>query len=279
MNYIEVTFSIIPPSQVIDDILVARLADIGFNSFAEGLNGPLAYIPKPDFNKQLLEEISQSLHSIGSIISFSYTEIEEVNWNKEWESNFSPIAIENLCRIRATFHEPDPNFELEIVIDPKMSFGTGHHQTTWLMARELFSLPLRGKKVLDMGCGTGILAIIAEKLGAAEVTAIDNDEWAYRNAHENIDLNGCSRVKVELGDANLLVNRDFDVIIANISLNILLADIGTYAECLNPEGVLILSGILKTDIDSMHKKIESIGLQFISEKTLNNWALVTCQKA
>jgi ribosomal protein L11 methyltransferase len=279
MNYIEVTFSIIPPNQVIDDILVARLADIGFNSFAEGLKGPLAYIPKPDFNKQLLEEISQSLHSIGSIISFSYTEIEEVNWNKEWESNFSPIAIENLCRIRATFHEPDPNFELEIVIDPKMSFGTGHHQTTWLMARELFSLPLRGKKVLDMGCGTGILAIIAEKLGAAEVTAIDNDEWAYRNAHENIDLNGCSRVKVELGDANLLVNRDFDVIIANINLNILLADIGTYAECLNPEGVLILSGILKTDIDAMHKKIESIGLQFISEKTLNNWALVTCQKA
>jgi ribosomal protein L11 methyltransferase len=278
MNHIEVTFSIAPRSEVIEDILVAHLADIGFNSFADGQSGPLAYIPKAYFNQQLLEEVSQQINSLGSKIHYSFTEIEEVNWNKEWEANFNPITIEDFCRVRAPFHEPDRNFRFEIVIEPKMSFGTGHHQTTWLMARELFNLNLQGKRVLDMGCGTGILAIIAKKLGAADVTAIDNDEWAFRNAIENVTLNECSSIKVELGDAQLLDNRIYDVIVANINLNILLVDIDIYAKCLSTDGVMLLSGILNTDISSIRKKVDSTGLQFIESKSLNDWALVACRK-
>lgn len=278
MDYIEVSFTINPISPVVADVLAAHLADIGFDSFVESEKGMLAYIAKPSLKIELLKATVEKVSDYGSIISFSQTEIADRNWNKEWESNFNPISIEKLCYIRAPFHAPEAGYKMELTIEPKMAFGTGHHQTTWLMARELFETNITGKTVLDMGCGTGILAIIAEKLGAANLLAIDNDEWAYRNAIENAEINGCSHIKVELGDAHLLKGKEFDVILANINLNILLADMETYSKSLKTGGTILFSGILTTDIETIKDKIEQTGLIYTKHKTRNDWAMVGCTK-
>jgi ribosomal protein L11 methyltransferase len=278
MDYIEVSFTINPISPVVADVLAAHLADIGFDSFVESEKGMLAYIAKPSFKIEQLKAALDLVRDYGSVISFSQTEIADRNWNKEWESNFNPISIEKFCYIRAPFHTPQAGYSMELIIEPKMAFGTGHHQTTWLMARELFETNITGKTVLDMGCGTGILAIIAEKLGAANLLAIDNDEWAYRNAIENAEINSCSRIKVELGDAHLLKGKEFDVILANINLNILLADMETYSKSLNPGGTILFSGILSTDIETLKNKIEQTGLIYTKHKTRNDWAMVGCVK-
>ncbi len=167
---------------------------------------------------------------------------------------------------------------MEIVIEPKMAFGTGHHNTTWLMIRELFSISVDNKAVLDMGCGTGILAIIAEKLGARSIKAIDNDEWAYKNAIENIETNKCSRIEVALGDASLLSNYKFDIILANINLNILLNDLGIYKSSLNSNGIILMSGILKNDVESIANKAHQEGFNIIFTKEKGEWVLILAQK-
>lgn len=278
MDYAQVKFTLDPYSQQEAEILAAMLAQVGFDSFTDNPDGLNAYIPAKSMVNLNLEEFLCELPVLKSSISFSSKIIKDQNWNKRWESNFEPIAVEQFCRIRAPFHKPESGFELEIIIEPKMAFGTGHHQTTWLMIREMFTITLKGKQILDMGCGTGILAIVAEKLGAESVTAVDNDSWAYENALENIEANSCSRIQVWLGDANNLGTDKYDVILANINLNILKEDLGKYAKCLNKGGILLLSGILTGDIDSISQVIVDNGLAIIGSKTRNDWALVSSQK-
>jgi ribosomal protein L11 methyltransferase len=277
MNYTEVNFIINPYSQQDAEILTALLADLGFDSFSDSPEGVLAYIPTKLFSQVDLKSFVKKL-PIQSKVSFSSLSIEDQNWNKQWESNFEPITVENFCRVRAPFHQPEKGYKLEITIEPKMAFGTGHHETTWLMIRELFNIDVQNKRVLDMGCGTGILAIVAEKLGAAKITAIDNDTWAFENAQENVLKNNCKRIKVLHGDATLLGNENYDVILANINLNILLNDIRVYINSLSKGGLLVMSGILTNDIPALGEAAERIGFEVLAKHNRNNWMLLSTKK-
>jgi ribosomal protein L11 methyltransferase len=277
MHYTEFNIEITPYSQQNADILTALLADLGFDSFIDSPKGLIAYIPTKLYSEG---EIKLFLKNIpfGIEVNYSITSIEDQNWNKQWESNFEPITVENFCRVRAPFHSSEKNCQLEITIEPKMAFGTGHHQTTWLMIRELFNTYLKDKTVLDMGCGTGILAIVAEKLGASSITAIDNDKWANENTLENIKVNGCSKIKALHGDASILGNEMFDIILANINLNILIKDIHIYSSSLNNGGLLVMSGILVSDIDTISLAAISNGLSILDTRYKNDWAMVLSKK-
>ena len=249
MNYISYTFEIAPKTLTVQtaiEILIAELGAAGFESFTENEEGVIAYIQKNDWNSEILNDI-QLLQSEEVVISYDIKEIEQVNWNSEWEKNFEPIQVDGLVSIRAPFHE-DPHLKYDIVIEPKMSFGTGHHETTYLMIQHLMDMDLKGKTVLDMGCGTGILAIFAEMKGAKLLDAIDIDNWCYENSLENVERNHCEHISVFEGDASLLKDKKYDVIVANINRNILLQDIGIYAQSLNENGILLLSGFYTEDI-------------------------------
>lgn len=272
MNYIGCNFKIISGSleqQTAIDILVAELGSVGFESFTENEDGVIAFIQEADWNESLLNDI-QILESEEVGFSYEVEEIEQVNWNEEWEKNFEPIIVENEVSIRAPFHS-NPNLKYDIIIEPKMSFGTGHHETTYLMIKHLMALDLRGKKVLDMGCGTGILAIFAELKGAEQIDAIDIDAWCYENSVENIERNHCQNIKVYEGDASILKGRAYDVIIANINRNILLNDIGVYAQCLNSNGELYLSGFYTEDVPQINEAAEKNGLVLSVKYEKNNW--------
>ena len=272
MNYISYTFQIETktlPIQTAIEILIAELGAVGFESFTEQENGAIAYIQKKDWYSDILGDI-QLLQSDEAVISFDIEEIEQVNWNSEWEKNFEPIQVDNLVSIRAPFHK-NPNLKYDIVIEPKMSFGTGHHETTHLMIQHLMELDLKGKTVLDMGCGTGILAIFAEMKGAAKLDAIDIDAWCYENSIENVDRNQCKNISVYEGDASLLQSKKYDLIIANINRNILLQDIGTYVESMNEKGTLLLSGFYTEDIPIIKEESIKYGLKFKKQLTRNNW--------
>ena len=272
MNYIGCNFKITSGTleqQTAIDILVAELGSVGFESFTENEDGVVAFIQEADWNESLLNDV-QILESDEVSFSYEVEEIEQVNWNKEWENNFDPIVVENEVSIRAPFHS-NPNLKYDIVIEPKMSFGTGHHETTYLMIKHLMALDLRGKKVLDMGCGTGILAIFAELKGAEQIDAIDIDAWCYENSVENIERNHCQNIKVYEGDASMLKAKTYDVIIANINRNILLNDIGVYAESLNANGELYLSGFYTEDIAQINETAEKNGLVLSKKFERNNW--------
>ncbi len=267
----------IAPKEPATEILIAELGAIGFESFVENESGVTAYIQKPDWHATILADIF-CLQSEEFTISYTQEEIAQTNWNQEWEKNFTPIQVDNLVSIRAPFHE-NPNLTHDIVIEPKMSFGTGHHETTHMMIQHLLALELHNKKVLDMGCGTGILAIFSEMKGAKPIDAIDIDNWCYLNSLENVARNNCKHIRVYEGNATLLVNKKYDVIIANINRNILLKDMNTYTNCLSKNGVLLLSGFYKEDIPLIDKEVSKYGLQL--EKTIerNNWvALKYCKK-
>jgi len=278
MNYYKVKFTITPYSQQNAEILVALLADMQFDSFEDFNQGIFAYIPEQFYNSHGISTLINEEIFLGIGIDFQAELIENQNWNTKWESNFEPVCVENLCRIRAPFHGTESGFALEITIEPKMSFGTGHHQTTWLMVRELFNLEVRGKAILDMGCGTGVLGIVAEKLGAAHVVAIDNDQWAFDNAQENTLTNGCSRIDTLLGDASLLKGKYFDIILANINLNTLVNDMPIYNNSLSEKGILIVSGILKSDVNQLNPVAESIRLKPFVQRHRDDWALVGYEK-
>jgi ribosomal protein L11 methyltransferase len=270
MNYFEYQFELNPllPAR---EVLVAELAEIGFESFVETENGVLAYIPVTGVHDGLLDNLlTPQLED--QQMKVSAKEIQDENWNAEWEKNFSPITVEDLCMVRAPFHSPASGFSVELIVEPKMSFGTGHHATTWMMLRTLFELDLTGKTVLDMGSGTGVLAILAEKLGAAHTDAIDNDEWAYENALENVTRNGCSAVTCLLGDAGLLGERKYDVIIANINRNILTRDAEAYLRVLAPGGTILLSGFYTHDIPLIAEAFRP--LQISGELGRESWAMV-----
>ena len=251
------------------EILIAELGEVGFESFIETKNGTTAYIQKKDWHETLLEKV-QILNSDEFNISYDIEEIDQVNWNSEWEKNFEAIQVNNLVSIRAPFHA-DSKLKYDIVIEPKMSFGTGHHETTHLMIQQLLDLELGEKSVLDMGCGTGILAIFSEMKGAYKIDAIDIDTWCYENSTENIEKNRCNNITVYEGDASLLTGKRYDVIIANINRNVLLNDIEVYSNNLTKNGVLLLSGFYKEDIPIIDKEAKKNNL--FLEKTLekNNW--------
>ena len=266
--YIEYIFNV-EPKEPGTEILIAELGFAGFESFVESDNGVTAYIQKEEWNATVLENISV-LTSDEFSIKFSKKEIEQTNWNSEWEKNFEPIQVDNLVSIRAPFHE-NPNLKYDIVIEPKMSFGTGHHETTHMMVQHLINLDLENKSTLDMGCGTGILAIFAEMKGAKPLDGIDIDNWCYLNSIENAERNNCKHISFYEGDASLLIKQKYDVIIANINRNILLNDMLTYTKCLNEKGILLLSGFYKEDISIINEEVSKHGLTLQNTLERNNW--------
>ncbi|PZU87636.1 MAG: 50S ribosomal protein L11 methyltransferase [Chryseobacterium sp.] len=245
--YLEFNFKI-KPLQPWNEILMAELIEIGFDSFTEEYDGILGYIQKDLFKEEELKNI-YLLQNNEVEISYTYEEMPNINWNEEWEKNFSPINVEDKVLIRAEFHESNPNMH-EIVIQPKMSFGTGHHPTTHLMIQQMLDMDLEDKKVLDMGCGTSVLAIFAKQKGAGKTVAIDIDEWSVENSKENAGRNNVE-LDIELGTADNLGKEKFDVILANINRNILISDIPTYVSVLEDDGKLLLSGLCFFDVDDI----------------------------
>ncbi len=273
--YIEYNFTV-SPKEPGTEILIAELGSAGFESFVENENGVTAYIQKQDWYSTILDAIFV-LNSKEFLIQYTKNEVAQTNWNAEWEKNFKPIQVNDLVSIRAPFHE-NPLLKYDIVIVPKMSFGTGHHETTHMMVQHLLALDLENKKVLDMGCGTGILAIFAEMKGANPIDAIDIDAWCYENSLENIVRNNCSHISVFEGDSALLVDKTYDVIIANINRNILLKDMKTYANCLNEKGVLLLSGFYQEDISIIDTEVSEYNLKLQTFIERNNWVALKYNK-
>jgi ribosomal protein L11 methyltransferase len=276
MKYFEVTFSVNPCNETATDILSALIAETGFESFVECEGGMQAYVQQSLFDEDALKSIIADFPVPGTEITYTITEPEDKDWNEEWEKNFfQPIVIDNRCVIHSTFHKDYPKAEYDIVINPQMAFGTGHHETTSSILGELLDADLKGKSVLDMGCGTSILAILASMRGADPVTAIDIDDWCVNNSRDNIALNNINNITVELGDASLLEGRKpFDVIIANINRNILLNDMAAYTACMHKGSEIYMSGFYVQDIDAIRSKGESLGLKFVHYREKNNWAAV-----
>ena len=273
--YIEYDFRI-SPKEPATEILVAELGEVGFESFVENETGMLAYIQKNDWFENILDDIF-ILNSDEFEIEYDFHEVAQTNWNEEWEKNFEPIEVDDLVSIRAPFHE-NPHLKYEIIIEPKMSFGTGHHETTHMMIQHLLAFNLTDKKVLDMGCGTGILAIFAEIKGAKPIDAIDIDEWCYTNSIENIERNNCSNITVYRGDASLLTTQKYDVIIANINRNILLEDMKTYATSLDTNGILLLSGFYGEDLILIDEEASKNKLKHQKTIKRNQWISVNYLK-
>lgn len=278
MKYIQVQFVCDPDREMVKDVLAAMLADIGFETFEQVAGGLDAYIPAPLYSAQKIAELLVAL-PLEAHISWKYHELEDRNWNEEWEKHyFKPILIGDDCLIHSSFHLPERQAKYNITIDPKMAFGTGHHQTTGLILKEILSMDLEGKWVLDMGCGTAVLAILASMKGADSVTAIDIDEWACNNARENVQLNGISNISVLSGGAELLGNKRFDVIFANINRNVLLQDIPLYDSVLKEGGHIIMSGFYQEDIPLICEKGEEAGWRYHSFAEMNQWVAVTFVK-
>ncbi len=266
--YIGYTFKV-EPVQPGTEILIAELGFSGFESFVETPDGVIAYIQKSDHFDAILEPI-QILKSEEFEITYDFETIAQTNWNAEWEKNFNPILVDDQCAIRAPFHEP---FEVkyDIIIEPKMSFGTGHHETTHMMIQHILASDFTHKSVLDMGCGTGVLAILAEKRGAQTLDAIDIDNWCYLNSLENVSRNDCHHIHVLEGDASLLESKHYDVIIANINRNILINDLSTYVTCLNENGSLFLSGFYDSDCELIESTCNQLHLKLEKKLKRNNW--------
>lgn len=268
VSYIGFHFTI-SPKEPGAEILIAELGETPFESFIETEEGVSAYIQSEFWNESLLDDI-MILKSDDFDITYIKEEIEQVNWNEEWEKNFEPIDVDGICYVRAPFHEKK-DAQYDIVIEPKMSFGTGHHETTFMMVQHLLENDVEGKKTLDMGCGTAILAILAEMKGAKPIDAIDIDNWCYLNSIENAERNNCEHISVYEGDAALLKGKKYDVIIANINRNILLNDMQQYADCLNPGGMLFLSGFYEEDIRFIDESCSAKGLKLAKKLKKNNW--------
>jgi ribosomal protein L11 methyltransferase len=274
MDYIQYSFTV-SPAEPGSDILIAFLADLGFESFTQNETGVEAYIQEEFENEDLVKELSFE------DFTFSYvrTLIPKTNWNEEWEKNFNPVYVDDLVCIRAHFHPAAENIKHDIVITPKMSFGTGHHDTTWLVSKTMFSLDFKNTSVLDMGCGTGILAILAKQLGATKLLGIDIDDWSIGNSVENAAINNASDIEFKKGDASRLpTTQTFEIIVANINKNVLKKDLPTYFTCLKKDGYLLLSGFFTTDVAELKEIAETIGFEFIESYQKNEWAVIKLKK-
>ncbi len=266
-------------SEDIKDILIARLSEAGFEGFEEeertpagGMGTLHAYIPEDRFDAVVLEGL---LSPWG--LTAQQTRIAERNWNEEWEKNFEPVVVDGFCGIRAFFHPPATGVEYDLVITPKMSFGTGHHATTYMMISAMRRLGFNDQAVLDFGTGTGVLAILAEKLGASNVLAIDHDDWCIENAKENIRENGCSHIVIEKMEV-MPRNNLFSIILANINKNIILDQMDAMGQQLRPGGVILLSGLLQQDIEDIEKKAARIELTISDRMTKNNWLCLKLER-
>ena len=267
-SYIGYHFTI-EPKELGSEILIAELGEKAFESFTETETGIDAFVQKELWDETILDGIF-ILQSEEFSINYTFEEIEQINWNEEWEKNFEPIEVDGKCHVRAPFH-PKTEAEFDIVIEPKMSFGTGHHETTHMMIQHLLEMDVNGLKTLDMGCGTAILAIMAEMKGAQPIDAIDIDNWCYLNSIENAERNNCKHINVYEGDAALLQGKKYDLIIANINRNILLNDMQSYVDCLNAGGTILFSGFYEEDIPFIDNSCAEKGLTYIKKFQRNNW--------
>ena len=276
MEYIEVDIKI-EKSEVFSDIVVARLNEIEFETFLENDNGVRCYIQAKLFDKKKLDIELYKIKQYTKL-NFNINHLAQKNWNEEWEKNFKPVQINSHCLIRSEFHNNSGNFKDEIIITPKMSFGTGHHETTFLMINELYNLDLNDKSILDMGSGTGVLSIVASKNGAKQVVGIDIDEWAFQNSIDNAKLNNTENISFLYGDINLIENQGFDIILANINRNIIEKDIEGYYNLLSDKGDLLISGFLVEDVDFIINLSINNRFNVINKKNKGQWSMVHLRK-
>ncbi|RNC89413.1 MAG: 50S ribosomal protein L11 methyltransferase [Allomuricauda sp.] len=268
MTYLEFHFKI-TPLQPGSDILIAELAEIGFESFVENPNGLQAYVKQEDFSPDHFEEMAVLRNDLFDI-SYTKKTIAQQNWNAKWEADFDPIVVDGGCRVRASFHSKGEE-TYDIIIDPKMSFGTGHHETTFMMLQHMLVHDFDQKTVLDMGCGTGVLAILAEKMGASKISAIDIDPWCVENTNENIGLNSCQHIEAKEGGVELIQEQAYDVLLANINRNVLTDQIPAYVKSLKANGILFVSGFYSEDLDAITAACEANGMQFEKNIQKNKW--------
>ena len=258
-----------PSSDIQHDMLITMLAGIGFDSFMDDAMGLKAYCSADNRDDLAVENLLLE-PSFSDIRLLKVVEMPDKDWNEVWEASYQPVVVNDRCRVRAPFHEPDPSFEFDLVIEPKMSFGTANHETTAQIIQLMLETDFQGKTVLDMGSGTAVLAILAKKLGAAHTVAIDNDEWAYRNAFTNTELNGVSDIEIILGDASS-IQGSFDVVLANINRNILLRDMHLYVAAMRPDAHIFFSGFYTEDLESIKAEAERLGLHYCRHLSRNNW--------
>ncbi|MFD2286866.1 50S ribosomal protein L11 methyltransferase [Pedobacter petrophilus] len=278
MQYIKAIFKFNSIEEFQQDLLISDLADLGFDTFEDSESGFTAFVIKDNFNEQLLKDLLTG-YADDFAATYVLEDVADENWNAEWEKNFSPLIIDDVCYVRATFHEPKPSYPYEIIIDPKMAFGTGHHQTTTMMMQYILSADLLDKNILDMGCGTGILAILAGKLGAKSLMAIDYDDICYESTIENATLNNIINLKALCGSKEVIPDEQYEVIFANINRNILLDQIHRYAEVLKPEGKIFFSGFyLEPDLSMITAECAKYGIKYLDHKQNGDWVAAQFEK-
>lgn len=276
MKTLEYTFTA-PTSDLQHDMLTTMLGDLGFDSFMDDDLGLKAYRDSEGRDDLAVEELLR-MDAFKGIHLLAVEEMPDKDWNEVWEASYAPVIVNERCRVRAPFHPTDPSFEFDLVIEPKMSFGTANHETTAQIITLMLQTDFRGKDVLDMGSGTAVLAILAKKLGAARTVAIDNDEWAYRNAFTNVALNGIDDIDIRLGDANSIGSEPFDVVLANINRNILLRDMHLYVEAMRPQARIFFSGFYEEDLESLQTEAKRLGLSYLRHCSRNNWVAAEFEK-
>lgn len=262
-NYIQISFTDVQHEQ--QEMLIAHLSEAGYEGFEENENELNAFVPEKKFDNFFLKELAYKYQ-----LSYYQKKIEEQNWNAIWESSFQPVIIDDFVSVRADFHPPVTSVQHEIIVTPKMSFGTGHHATTYMMIQQMKEIDFENKSVFDFGTGTGVLAILAEKLGAAKIIAIDNDEWSIKNAEENIQQNNCSCIELKRSDT-AEINERFDIILANINKNVILDNLSVLKDQLKLNGVLLLSGLLKEDENDIVLKTDELRFKLILKIERHNW--------
>lgn len=278
MQYIKAIFKFENIEEYQQDLLISDLADLGFDTFEDSESGFTAFVIKENFSEQALKSLlAENVEAFSS--AYILEDIADENWNSEWEKNFSPLIIDDVCYVRATFHEPQPSYPYEIIIDPKMAFGTGHHQTTTMMMQYILAADLKDKNILDMGCGTGILAILASKLGAKSLVAIDYDDICYESTLENAALNNVINLKALCGSKEVIPEETYDVIFANINRNILLDQIRRYADVLTSTGKIFFSGFyLDPDLGMITAECAKYGIKYLDHKQNGDWIAAQFEK-